>query len=310
MMKFQPAIFCTLSVLASHLLADVNWQVNLPAALLQAERENKLVLVDFTGSDWCSACIALRHNVLDTKDFRNWAADKFVLVEIDLPQSKSLPGNQLAQNKAIAERYGIAAFPTIMVLNPQGEVMGGFEGNVKSTADAVTALNHAIAAAPKFSRAKTASGAERARLLYSIYTSYPTSKSFAQHANALRELTQQADPDNLTGIHHHAAVQEQAQRFLAERNATRMHSPEMGELLEKQLREALPENRTAVLMERCQYALGTAETTEDIEKTRRMFEELVPLLPADEAAEIRHFIKTYFTDSAALLQLLKAGRPH
>lgn len=310
MIKFHRSIFCTLSVLASHLIADNSWQVDLPAALQQAERENKLVLVDFTGSDWCTACIALRKNVLDTKDFRNWAADKFILVEIDLPQSKTLPDNQLEHNKTVAESYGIAAFPTVMVLNPQGEVMGGFEGFVKSTADAVAELKHAIDAAPKFSKAKLTSGTERAHLLYSIYTNYPTSKSFAQHANALRVLTQEADPDNLTGIHHHAAVQEQAQRFLEERNATRMHSPAMGTLLERQLKEALPENRPSVLMERCQYALGTAETTEDIEKTRKMFEELVPLLPAEEAAEVRHFIKTYFRDSAALLQMLKAGRSH
>ena len=81
------------------------------------------------------------------------------------------------------------------------------------------------------------------------------------------------------------------------------------ELLEQQLSAALPANRTSVMLARCQYAMTTAETVEDIEATRRMFEELIPLLPEGQAAEIRHYTDIYFRDPVELLRMLKASRP-
>ena len=97
---------------------------DLPAALQQAEQEGKLVLVDFTGSDWCSACIVLRRTVLDTPEFREFAAGKFVLMEVDLPMKEGMNPELRRRNEEIAKRYGVGGFPTVMVLDPQGRVMG------------------------------------------------------------------------------------------------------------------------------------------------------------------------------------------
>ena len=63
------------------------------------------------------------------------------------------------------------------------------------------------------------------------------------------------------------------------------------------------------MMARCQYALSTADSVEALEKTRSMFEELLPLLPAAEAAELRDFLHSYFRNPATLLQMLRASRP-
>ena len=84
---------------------------DLPAALQQAEREGKLVLVDFTGSDWCSACIVLRRTVLDKPAFREFAADKFVLMEVDLPMTEGMNPELRRRNEEIAKRYGVGGFP-------------------------------------------------------------------------------------------------------------------------------------------------------------------------------------------------------
>jgi hypothetical protein len=54
--------------------------------------------------------------------------------------------------------------------------------------------------------------------------------------------------------------------------------------------------------------LATAETVEDLLTAKKMFVELIPQLPADEAAEVQHFVDTYFADPAALLQMLKRNR--
>ena len=107
----------------------------------------KLVLVDFTGSDWCTACIKLRRSVLDTGAFREYAADKFVLMEVDLPQRADFDAKLRKRNEELAERYHIGGYPTVMVLNPKGEVMGGFEGCIGEK-EVVKALDTAMRQRP------------------------------------------------------------------------------------------------------------------------------------------------------------------
>ncbi|MDO5471157.1 MAG: thioredoxin family protein [Akkermansia sp.] len=290
-------------------VAAEGWMTDLPAALAKAAAENKHVLVDFTGSDWCSACIMLHRNVLDTPDFRAYTADKFVLVEVDLPQRKSFDAALRKKNEAIAARYGIAGYPTILVLNPQGKVLGGFQDGNKTVKESIELLENARVADALLRRAAMQSGTERARTLYRVYLSFPDSKGFAAPREALRNEIMKADPQNVTGIHEAAAVQEQAKRFLAQRAPLAINSPAMGKLLEQQLREALPANRPEVMLERCHYALATAETLEDIDAAHKLFLEVIPLLPADKAKQIKEFVDTYFTVPEALLKMLKASRP-
>ena len=282
---------------------------DLPAALQQAEREGKLVLVDFTGSDWCSACIVLRRTVLDKPAFREFAADKFVLMEVDLPMKEGMNPELRRRNEEIAKRYGVGGFPTVMVLDPQGRVMGGFQGGGLSQNEVQQVLANACEAAALFRRAAGQGGEAKARTLYEVYRNFPESKSFASAREELQAEILRADEKNVTGIHEVAAVGVQARRFEEQRAALPTGSAEMGRLLDAQLAEALPENRTEVMMARCQHAMATAETVEDVLNTRRMFEELLPLVPEGEARELQHYLNTYFRDPAALLQMLKANRP-
>lgn len=307
-MKHHFTLFACSGVLVMPAAATDGWMTDLPAALQKARQENKLVLVDFTGSDWCGACIVLRRTVLDTASFRQYAADKFVLMEVDLPR-RQIDSKLKATNEAIVARYHVTSYPTIMVLNPQGEVVGGFEGSVKSMKDALIPLENARAAADLFRKAARLNGKEKASTLMAAYRNFPATKGFTVPYEALRATIMKADPDNTTGIAEEAAVQAQAKLFLAQRNRLPINSPAMGRLLEQQLREALPANKPDVMLECCQYAMATAETVEDIHTIRRRFDAVLPLLPPEKAAEIRHYVDTYFTDPAALLQMLKASRP-
>jgi protein disulfide-isomerase len=59
-------LLLTLSVaiaLTSVHAADATWQTDLPKAQAQAAKEKKMVLLDFTGSDWCGWCIKLHKEV-------------------------------------------------------------------------------------------------------------------------------------------------------------------------------------------------------------------------------------------------------
>lgn len=285
------------------------WQTDLPAASRQAAKEGKLVLIDFTGSDWCTACIQLRRTVLDAPEFMNWAKQHFVFVEVDLPQRKALPGDLLERNKAIAKRYEVIGLPTIMVLTPEGRVVGGFLGNVGKAKTARQHLENAISAAAIFEKADSLKGKERAQMLMQAYKTFPSAKAFERPYCELRDEIKKLDADNATGIHADAAVQEQAARFEAERSALNPYSAEYGALLERQLAETLPANKGNVLMARCQYSLTTANSVEELEKTRIMFEECIPFLSPAEAEETRQFLNQFFADLPSLLNMLRSSRP-
>jgi thioredoxin-related protein len=96
------------------------WLTDLDEGIKVATAEKKAILVDFTGSDWCGWCIRLKKEVFDQKEFAAVSKD-FVLVELDFPQKRKLAPEQEAKNKAIAEKFSIEGFPTILLLSSEGE---------------------------------------------------------------------------------------------------------------------------------------------------------------------------------------------
>lgn len=285
------------------------WRVDLPAALAQAGREDKHVLVDFTGSDWCSACIRLRRNILDSKAFMQWAGKQFVFVEVDIPQKPVLPAEQLAENKAVAEAYGVSGFPTIMVLNARGQVTGGFLGDVGQVDAAVAHLERALRVSAMFEQAEELSGEEKARVLMAAYRLFPGGKAFERHRDKLEADILKHAPDNATGMKDILEVRSQAVLFEAERETVPRFSAEYGQLIERQLAEALEPNRAGVLMAKCQYALGTARTVDDLEQAKKLLEQVIRLQNPDEAKETQAYLERFFADLPALLRMLQQNRP-
>jgi len=120
-------------ILIAMLAATVLWQVNaaestwltdLPKAQAQAKAENKIVLMDFTGSDWCGWCIKFRKEVLNTPEFQAYAAKNVVLVELDYPNKKVQSADLKKANAALKTQYDIHGFPTLLVLNQNGKEIG------------------------------------------------------------------------------------------------------------------------------------------------------------------------------------------
>ena len=105
------------------LLADSGWGTDYKAALDTAAKENRNVLLDFTGSDWCGWCIRLKKETFDQPAFKDYAAKNLVLVEIDFPQGKTLSPEVKKQNDALQQQYQVEGFPTLVLLNPQGKVI-------------------------------------------------------------------------------------------------------------------------------------------------------------------------------------------
>jgi thiol-disulfide isomerase/thioredoxin len=128
MKKLLLALLLLASVTAR---AEFTWLTDLDAAKAQGVKENKPVLVDFTGSDWCPPCKALHKNVFESAEFAA-VASKYVLVELDYPKSKPQTPELKAKNAALSKQFGITGFPTVLLLDAKtGDVFGktvGFGG--------------------------------------------------------------------------------------------------------------------------------------------------------------------------------------
>jgi len=104
--------------------AELDWMTDLPKALAKAKPEKKLVMLDFTGSDWCGWCIKLNKEVFSKPEFAEYAKKNLVLVEVDFPQRKQQTEELKKANQTLQEKYGIRGYPTIIVLNSEGGKAG------------------------------------------------------------------------------------------------------------------------------------------------------------------------------------------
>src|SRR5437867_535194 len=122
------ALFVLIATCAGVFAAD--WQSDYANALQTAKSQNKRVLLDFTGSDWCGPCIELRKQVFSRPDFRAYADKNLVLVEIDYPQRKKQSPELKKQNDKLSKQYGIdvKGYPTVVLLDSAGKVIREFTG--------------------------------------------------------------------------------------------------------------------------------------------------------------------------------------
>jgi len=109
-------------------LADPDWQTDYKKAQGEAKTNNKLLLVNFTGSDWCGYCILFDKEILSQPQFKDYAKKNLVLLEVDFPRRKAQPVETRKQNQELAAQYQIEGFPTVVVLNGSGKPVWRFDG--------------------------------------------------------------------------------------------------------------------------------------------------------------------------------------
>lgn len=102
---------------------NLTWETNFETALQKAKSENKSVLVNFTGSDWCIWCQKLSGEVFSKSEFEDFASEKLILVKIDFPHNIEQTDEVKAYNNELAQRYGIEGYPTVLIFNSQGQVV-------------------------------------------------------------------------------------------------------------------------------------------------------------------------------------------
>jgi thioredoxin-related protein len=111
------------------LSAKPGWLTSYEEAQKEAQAKHRLLVMDFTGSDWCGWCIMLDKEVFSKPEFKEYANKNLVLLELDFPRMKKMPPETVAQNERLAMKYGIQGFPTVVVFDSDGKPLGalGYE---------------------------------------------------------------------------------------------------------------------------------------------------------------------------------------
>lgn len=92
---------------------ELKWYTDVREAITVSNKEQKPMLMFFTGSDWCGWCIRLQNEVLKTPEFTKWAKDNVILVELDYPRRTPQTPEIKNQNNELQQAFGIRGFPTV-----------------------------------------------------------------------------------------------------------------------------------------------------------------------------------------------------
>lgn len=113
--------------------SDSVWHTDYAAALRQAAREEKLVLLNFTGSDWCGWCVRLDAAVFSKPEFLAYADKHLVLMKVDFPRQKRLPPAEVAQNARLQQQFAIRGYPTLIIVDSTGRKITEIDGSARSS---------------------------------------------------------------------------------------------------------------------------------------------------------------------------------
>lgn len=119
----------------------VNWGTDFEDAKKKAEKEHKLILLNFSGSDWCGPCIKLHNEIFENSAFKTFADSSLVLVNADFPRLKKnqLSKDQQKKNDKLADKYNPqGSFPFTVLLNAEGKVIKSWDGFPDKTAGQFT----------------------------------------------------------------------------------------------------------------------------------------------------------------------------
>ena len=108
--------------------AESGWLNDYKKAQQEARASNKFLLLDFTGSDWCGWCKKFDREILSQSQFQDYARENLVLVELDFPRTKPQSPELRRQNQELANQYQVQGFPTIVVLNGDGQKLWQYDG--------------------------------------------------------------------------------------------------------------------------------------------------------------------------------------
>jgi protein disulfide-isomerase len=139
MKRFLITVASLVAFSAASMAAESGWLTDYEAAKKQAKEENKPILINFTGTDWCGWCIKIEKEIFSKDEFKAYAKDNLILMEVDFPEKKKQSDEVKAQNKILDKEFKIEGYPTIFLIDAEGkklsEDIGYREGGAQAYVD-------------------------------------------------------------------------------------------------------------------------------------------------------------------------------
>ena len=101
-----------------------DWLINYDEVYNKSIKENKPILANFTGSDWCGWCKKLKKAVFDTETFKKWASENVVLFELDYPRRTQQDPIIKRQNAELQQTFRglVRGYPTVLIFDIEREL--------------------------------------------------------------------------------------------------------------------------------------------------------------------------------------------
>jgi len=190
----------------SALAGGEGWTHDFAAAQETAATEGKDLLLDFTGSDWCGWCIKLNEEVFSHEPFKKYAAENFVLVELDYPRSVPQTDEIKAQNAALKDKYQIKGYPTIYLTDAEGRpyAQTGYQaGGPEAYIEHLESLKQVrINRDEHFTAAEAAKGVEKARHLHEAMQAMGDELALTHYGPTIEQIIE-LDANNEAGLKGH-----------------------------------------------------------------------------------------------------------
>jgi thioredoxin-related protein len=133
--------YLVVTLLSGFLLYSSTWETDLEKAKQKAQSEHKLILLNFSGSDWCGPCIRMHKEIFENDSFTQYADDHLVLINADFPRSKKhkLSEDQQKKNDQMADKYNKEGiFPLTLLMTADGKILKRWEGFPQISPDSFT----------------------------------------------------------------------------------------------------------------------------------------------------------------------------
>lgn len=283
----------------------MEWMHDIDAAARKAAAEDKLLLVEFTGSDWCRFCKLQKDKVLSSQEFTTWAEQHCVPVEIDIPHDATRVGGEQQKrlNTRLCNEYEIKNFPTLKLLSPEMVVVGGYKGALGSPKAAIAKLKKGFPTAEKLKKALSLKSADQLQALTRLYTNE------CKGDFHLLKIIAQADQQNSTGLVPQYLQEAQIRQLHRQLDAA-MTADERLHCIDQVLPQAQPANLAMIremkgnaIREKAFQQARTASTLDDVAQAHALMQQSLEYTAnASSRAQLEQYIRFYFADHQAILE--------
>ena len=183
-------------------VADAQWETDVEKGAQAAIKDDKDILLLFTGEQWCPPCKKLKEEVLTADGFVEEISADFVLIKLDFPADRD-PAEAKQPKFKWAQRFGVTGYPTVVLTDATMKpfAIAGYEpGGVENYLGMLSEHRRSRQNRDdNFAKAQKAEGPEKARLLDKALSGMDEIIVPIYYADVIKQIVE-LDSDDALGL--------------------------------------------------------------------------------------------------------------